>query len=77
MRPGVGGDLALLFRVLPWSPVQRRVGEAHSQLDVVLGAHGWSLGTPRTSAGLEGGSTRIVALTLGLRLAFDYGIDLR
>ena len=77
MRSGVGGDVALLVRVLPIDPVRRQVGDGHAQVDFVLGVHGWSLGTPRTSAGLEGEPSRIVALTAGLRLAFDYGIDLR
>lgn len=79
MRPGVGGDGALLVRLTgPWSgPVRREAGTPRAQIDWVIGAHAWSLGAARTSAGLEGGSARIVALTTGLRLAFDYGLDLR
>lgn len=75
MRVGVSADAAVLVRVAGALP--ETIGASSAQVDLVLGGQAWSLGQRRTSAGPQGDPERVIALTTGLRISFDYGVDFR
>src|SRR5262249_24746021 len=77
MRGGVSADASVLVRVFPWASAAPAVGKAIVQLDLVGGLQIWALVPDRTTAGPEGDATHTMALTGGVRIATDYGVDFR